>query len=117
MIQYILFLVSLYVLFFIIYTFLKTISKKLDKIIFCSVCFTWASTLIVFSIGYFQGAFPLYILTFLFAFSLSGIAGDLSEVIRKKTKKSSQTVKFITSKFFVYLSIVVIGLIIIGLII
>lgn len=113
------FLIFLYIVFFIIFTFLKTISKTLDKWIFCSVCFTWASVLTVFAIGYFifHGAFPLYILTFLFGMSIAGMAGDLNEIMERKTGKSSQTVKFITSKFFIYLLFTIVSLIIIGLII
>jgi hypothetical protein len=95
-------LIGLYIIFFVFYTFLKTESKLMDRIIFCSVCFTWASILLL-SIFF---SFQLPIIALLLGISIGGLSYNLSDFFKDKKK-------FITSHFFVLLLMTIVGLILV----
>ena len=73
--DYFLFVIALYLIVFSFYTFITTLIPKSKKIIFCGVCFTWFSVLILslfFNFGLVSWAFML-------GMSVTG----LSELIRE----------------------------------
>lgn len=73
----------MYVGFFLFYTFLKTISKKLDKIIFCSVCATFFSVMVI---SFILKA-DLIISFFLLGMSITGLVYKIEEELIKRKKK------------------------------
>ena|SRR3990167_3941867 len=68
-----------YISLFLFFTFLKTINDKLDKLIFCSVCFSFFTMLIV-SMFF----FPPIITAFHLGLSATGIAYSLKDKYQDK---------------------------------
>ncbi len=88
---------------FIIFTFLKTISITLDRWIFCTVCFTWATHLVIGFIF----LYPAVILTFMLGMTISGIAIK-SEIFLQDREKT-----FPASFFIIQLILTILGLILV----
>jgi len=103
-VNYIFILFVSYIVLFIFFSFLKAISKKMDKLIFCSVCFSWATMLII---GLFLG-FNLIILAFLLGMSITGLVYKIDEYLNYKNKT------FIFQHFVIQLIFTIIGLLIIS---
>jgi hypothetical protein len=55
---------------FLIFTFLKTVSKSLDKIIFCTVCAAWFTGLLILIVS----GFNVVLVSFAIGMSVTGIA-------------------------------------------
>lgn len=100
LINYFWILPLVYLGFYLFFTFLKASNNYLDKLIFCSVCFSFFSALIL---GIFL-KFNIIILALMMGMSVSGITYKIKEVLEEKNKT------FISYHFVIQLCLTLIGL-------
>lgn len=105
MIKYLYILPIIYFTLFILFTFIKTLFPSSKKIIFCSVCASYFTALIIgFIIPY-----PPIILAFALGMTITGISYKFLEYLENKNKN------FIMDFFIIQTILMFIGLIIIYL--
>lgn len=80
---YLWFLPLIYLGLYIFFTFLKSINEKLDEIIFCSVCASFFTALII---GIFL-KFNILILALMLGMTLTGISHELVDYLEMKNKR------------------------------
>ena len=103
MIEYLGILPLSYFLIFIGYSLIKSMSKIARKIIFCTVCVTWATLLIL---GFIL-KFPPIILAFMLGMSITGIYYKFDEYLVKRK------IDFPLQQFLIQLIFTILGLMIV----
>lgn len=103
--EYIFSIPLIYIGLWIFFTILKASSQKLEKLIFCSVCFAWATHLILAFIF----SYPMEITTFMLGMTITGIAYKIQEK-RNVDENTSEIKQFLTNFFVMQLLFTIIGL-------
>lgn len=98
----------IYIGLFLLFSALKGTTNLGERIIFCSVCFAWATHLILA----FVFNYPNEILAYMFGLTITGLAYKIHENI-KVSKDSKEIKRLLTNFFFLQLILTIIGLIII----
>ena len=86
------------------FTFLKYRFESLDRLIFCSVCFSWGAVLLIAILLKF---IPEIIIAFMLGMTVTGISYRLEEFLKAKKRK------FIMRFFLIQLTLTLLGLAII----
>ena len=101
--EWILIVPAMYIAFFFIYTIIILIYPKSKKLIFCSVCASWFTVLIISILL----SFPTTIVAFMIGMTVTGIAYWLDELFIVKKKE------FILQQLVFQLLFTILGMIII----